>query len=57
MLQLVREAQRELFELYQQGRIDPHIGGLLPLEKFADGLRALRDGDVQGKIILQVRPE
>lgn len=53
----VREVQRELFELYQQGRIDPHIGGLLPLEQFADGLRALRDGDVQGKIILQVRPE
>jgi hypothetical protein len=29
----------------------------LPLEKFVDGLRALRDGKAQGKIILQVRPE
>lgn len=53
----VSEAQRELFDLYQQGRIDPHIGGRLPLEQFADGLRALRDGKAQGKIILQVQPE
>ena len=53
----VSEAQREIFELYEQGLLDPHIDGRLPLEKFADGLRALRDGKVQGKIILQVRPE
>jgi NADPH:quinone reductase-like Zn-dependent oxidoreductase len=53
----VSDAQCEIFELYEQGRINPHIDGRLPLEKFADGLRALRDGEVQGKIILQVRPE
>jgi NADPH2:quinone reductase len=53
----VSAAQRELFALYRQGRIDPHIGGRLPLEQFADGLRALRDGKAQGKIILQLRPE
>jgi NADPH2:quinone reductase len=53
----VCEAQREIFTLYEQGRLDPPIRGRLPLEKFADGLRALRDGKAQGKIILQVRPE
>jgi NADPH2:quinone reductase len=53
----VSEAQREIFELHEQGRINPHIDRRLPLEKFTDGLRALRDGKVQGKIILQVRPE
>jgi NADPH2:quinone reductase len=53
----ISEAQQEIFELYQQGTIDPYIGARLPLEQFADGLRALRDGKVQGKIILQVRAE
>ncbi len=52
----VADAQRELFALCQQGRIDPHIGRRLPLERFAEGLRTLRDGGVQGKIILEVRP-
>jgi len=52
----VAEAQRELFALCQQGRIDPHIGRQLPLDRFAEGLRTLRDGGVQGKIILEVRP-
>jgi NADPH2:quinone reductase len=52
----VADAQRELFALYQQGRIDPHIGRRLPLDRFAEGLRTLRDGGVQGKIILEVRP-
>jgi NADPH2:quinone reductase len=52
----VAEAQRELFALCQQGRIDPHIGRRLPLARFAEGLRTLRDGGVQGKIILEVRP-
>ena len=53
----VREAQCEIFELYQQGRLNPHIGGRVPLDRFADGLCALRDGKGEGKIILQVRPE
>ena len=52
----VAAAQAELFDLYKQGRLDPHIGLKLPLEKFADGLRALRDGTVQGKVILDVTP-
>jgi len=51
------EAQREIFALYERGRLDPHIDARLPLEKFADGLRALRDGKAHGKIVLQVRPE
>jgi NADPH2:quinone reductase len=53
----VREAQRGIFALYEQGRLDPTIGAHLPLEQFAEGLRALRDGQAQGKIVLQVRPE
>lgn len=52
----VADAQRELFTLYKQGRINPHIGRRLPLDRFAEGLRTLRDGGVQGKIILEVQP-
>lgn len=52
----IAEAQRELFALYQQGRIDPYIGRRLPLDQFAEGLRTLRDGKVQGKVILEVQP-
>lgn len=52
----VAAAQRELFALYQQGRIDPHISSRLPLGRFVEGLRTLRDGKVQGKVILEVQP-
>ena len=52
----VAGAQRELFALCQEGRINPHIGRRLPLDRFAEGLRTLRNGGVQGKIILEVRP-
>jgi NADPH:quinone reductase len=51
------EAQREIFEFYQQGRLVPHIDERLPLELFADALRALRDGKALGKFVLQVGPE
>ncbi len=53
----VEAAQRELFDLYQAGRIDPRISRKLPLDGFRDALEALRRGQVQGKIILQVKPE
>lgn len=52
----VAEAQRELFALCQEGRVDPHISRRLPFAQFAEGLRTLRDGGVQGKIILEVQP-
>lgn len=53
----VAAAQRELFALYQQGRINPHIGRRLPVARFVEALRMLRDGGVQGKIILDVQPD
>ena len=52
----VIDAQREIFNLYSQGRIDPHISRRVPLDRFSEALRALRDGQAQGKIILDVRP-
>ncbi len=50
--ELVALVQRQLFDLYAQGRIDPVISRVVPLAHFKEALRALRDGTAQGKIIL-----
>ena len=51
----VSEAQKEIFDLYTRGLIDPIISRTLPLDDFATALSLLRAGKVQGKVILQVR--
>jgi NADPH:quinone reductase-like Zn-dependent oxidoreductase len=48
----VAVAQQEIFALHRAGRLDPVIDCVLPLSQFAAALRALRDGPVQGKLIL-----
>jgi NADPH2:quinone reductase len=52
----VRGAQREIFDLYSQGKLAPVISRTVPLSDFAVALGLLRDGHAQGKIILSVRP-
>jgi len=52
----VRAAQREIFDLYSQGKLAPVISRTVPLTDFAVALGLLRDGHAQGKIILSVRP-
>lgn len=54
--ELVSAAQREIFALYRQGRIDPYISRHIPIADFHDALRLLRDGQAQGKIILEITP-
>ena len=49
---LVAEVQRDLFDLLLQGRIDPVVTRVVPLARFKEALRALRDGTAQGKIVL-----
>jgi len=53
--ELVVAAQKEIFDLYTRGLIDPVISRTVPLEDFKTALALLRDGQAQGKIILQVR--
>jgi NADPH:quinone reductase len=48
----VQDVQQTIFRLLQAGRINPVIAGVLPLTQFRDALRALRDGTVHGKLIL-----
>jgi len=52
--ELVAKAQKEIFAFYEQGKIDPIISRRFPLKDFHQALRLLRDGQAQGKIILQI---
>lgn len=49
----VAEVQRALFAMRERGEIAPLISRRLPLAEFRQALRALRDGQAQGKIILE----
>jgi len=42
----------ELFALYTEGRIGPLPMATLPMEKFAEALRAVRDRTARGRIVL-----
>ena len=44
----------ELFALHAAGRLRPHIGRVLPLERAGEALEALAARSVTGKIVLQV---
>jgi NADPH2:quinone reductase len=52
----VAAAQQQIFDLHTDGKLDPHIGRKLPLERFKEALALLRDRKAEGKIILEVRP-
>ncbi len=46
------ENMRELFALYEQGRIRPHVDARFPLERFQEAFAAIRDRRVKGKVVL-----
>jgi NADPH2:quinone reductase len=52
----VAAAQQQIFDLHTAGKLDPHIGRKLPLERFKEALALLRDRKAEGKIILEARP-
>jgi NADPH2:quinone reductase len=45
----------ELFELYEAGKLAPFIMATYPLERYAEGLRQVRDRTVRRKIVLTPR--
>ncbi|WP_414638300.1 zinc-binding dehydrogenase, partial [Azospirillum sp.] len=49
-----RQNFEELFAWHAAGRLHPRIDRVLPLEKAAEALTALRDRAVTGKIVLTV---
>jgi NADPH2:quinone reductase len=48
----VRRVQNELFSLYNQRKITPKIMQVFPLNDFAEALRQIKAGQVQGKVVL-----
>jgi NADPH2:quinone reductase len=51
----VSRVQQELFQLYEQGKIKPHVMRAYPLSEYLQALRAVRDGAVLGKVVLLMR--
>lgn len=49
----VRAVQSEIYDLWKQGKLNPHISERLPLADFENALERLRAGKVQGKLILE----
>jgi len=50
----VARVQQELFDIHVAGKIDPYISGIFPLAQFKKALAQLRDGKVQGKLVLTI---
>ena len=48
----VRRVQTELYALYDEGKLKPHVSARYPLERFADALAHFVERGVQGKMIL-----
>lgn len=51
----VQRVQRELFALYERGRLKPHVMASYPFEAWRDALAMVRDRKVLGKVILKIR--
>ena len=57
-LDKVKAAQSRIFSLWEEGRMNPKIARILPLERFAEALADLNNGTAIGKTILSTgRPE
>ena len=50
--QKVRDVQRQLFDLYERGRIKPHVMACFPLEDHRRALSLVRERKAIGKIVL-----
>jgi NADPH2:quinone reductase len=51
----VQRVQRELFEWHAASRIRPHVMAAYPLARYGDALRAVRDRQVTGKVVILMR--
>ena len=48
-------AQQELFDLYTQGKLKPHVMKTYPLEDYLAALTVIRNREVQGKVVLTLK--
>jgi NADPH2:quinone reductase len=52
---VVRRVQEELFGLAREGRIDPPVSAVLPMESAAAGMERILQRKVRGKVVLVTR--
>lgn len=50
----LRQSAADLVELWQAGRIAPHVGQVFPLERTAEALELMRARRAQGKILISM---
>jgi NADPH:quinone reductase len=48
----VAQVQAELFGLYAEGKLAPHLAARLPLARAAEALARVQQGDILGKLVL-----
>ncbi len=48
------DSLRELLAWFEQGRLDPHVSHILPLEEVGEGLELLRTRKSTGKVVIEV---
>lgn len=48
-------ASDKIMTWISEGRLRPHVGSILPLERAADAMRAIVERTAQGRIVLQVK--
>ena len=53
----VQRVQRELFELYVQGKLKPHVMARYPLAGFREALATVQDRRVLGKVVFELQEE
>jgi NADPH2:quinone reductase len=44
----------DLFRLYQEGKIRPHVSSTYPLERAADAIKELSERRAKGKVVIKI---
>jgi NADPH2:quinone reductase len=53
--EVVRKAHEQLFALYAQGKIKPHVMAVYPMKDYAAALNTVKDRKVLGKTVIRMR--
>lgn len=53
--QKVQRVQRELFAMYEQGKLKPHVMASYPLDAYREALAMVRDRKALGKVVIEMR--
>jgi len=53
--EVVRTAYEQLFALYSEGKIKPHVMAAYPMKDYLAALRTVRDRKVLGKVVITMR--